>query len=468
MKLCYLLFLSVAWCGMNSVHSITCPQLVDAVMKFLEPLKERSEFFKSTKKSIMASTGLNLEDRQQVQTVFCAVLDSETKSIADISAQLQELYVPPINLAYGYVKLMKTLKETILSGTVLLENKREMIRFYEVTGFPNFPIKLSKTALAKFLTSFDNNILSNDFFTLADYNQETGESYLDLEKFIPLLAEATSLEDFVQKIDATYALMYEDYTKYEVERYLSNYNDTMVHDGTTEQILASYQALMGALKEAGFDQVTRGGPELYSCEFLSELAWETLGYAMDIFGDEIKQAAASELQLEFSLTDECAVKSFVCSVLKVESVAELSSLLSIADNMWYSYVTDNAMQVLLQPRYIVNQMLEELNLIRVAGRVGFPDLPLSITKGQARELASIMASYKYSEVNEEEMAEALQNAESMEDLESQLTTYSWVIWHTKEMTERYKGKEDKAITLAVNLFALGREAEKYGLLMLPD
>lgn len=109
MKLYYLCFLSVACFGLNSVAAITCPQLVDAVMEYFEYLKRDSfgNGFRATIMGIVSTTGI----KDEVEEIFCAVLDSETKTITNISASLQELYLPPTNLAFGYILLMNNLKK---------------------------------------------------------------------------------------------------------------------------------------------------------------------------------------------------------------------------------------------------------------------------------------------------------------------------------------------------------------------
>lgn len=214
-----------------------------------------------------------------------------------------------------------------------LDYEGQMKSFYDNTGFPNLPIKISKLPfVVKFLSSFDNSKLSSIFYSMSEFNEDTYEYNIDMQQFIPAFVEATSLEDFIQK-SSTYEMSEED-IKYEVARYQSLYNNTISLYETAEETVATAQALMDVLTEAGFDQVTRGGPELYTCKFLSELAWETLSYALDIAGHEIQTFAAHFLQFEFALTDHCAVKSFVCSLIKVKSVAELSSLLPIANSRW--------------------------------------------------------------------------------------------------------------------------------------
>jgi hypothetical protein len=67
---------------------------------------------------------------------------------------------------------------------------------------------------------------------------------------------------------------------------------------------------------AGFLGVTRGGPELYLCDFIADTAVEALESVVEIWGRPMVQMAMTmHMGLAFTVDDTAAVKEWVCSVV---------------------------------------------------------------------------------------------------------------------------------------------------------
>ena len=62
--------------------------------------------------------------------------------------------------------------------------------------------------------------------------------------------------------------------------------------------------------------MTRGGPALYTCDFIADTAVEALGYVVEIFGKEdVQRVMSRDMGLEFRVDDECALRSIVCGIM---------------------------------------------------------------------------------------------------------------------------------------------------------
>ena len=59
---------------------------------------------------------------------------------------------------------------------------------------------------------------------------------------------------------------------------------------------------------SGFLNVTRGGPALYTCDFIADVVVEALGYVVQIFGKEdVQQVMSRDMGLGFRVDDVCAL-----------------------------------------------------------------------------------------------------------------------------------------------------------------
>jgi hypothetical protein len=381
------------WCGVYASSDALVAAITDYAAG--KELDEKSDRFGPSLRDSVTYIGRDLSDPDEVRDWLWAFLEyDDPRSIAGLSRYASRNWeVSGPATAVVWTRLLASVRSDITEYTEIVENGKSLQAFYDATGYPDFPLQVNKEFILEELRKVPKAAILEVWRDAVDWKATTLSSNLavDYEGLAAAFSNAKTVRQFIGLLSGS-----DEYIDEWDAAMLLNDSANAADVTSLERTLIRANTLLSELTANDLLALPRGEGEMGTCDFLADDVLHLYHIAEKTLGWERTQNAVIRYA-KITGFDDDSIRDYVCKVAASKNQRDLADLVdeSVAGSI--SQLSELA-ALLVEPQRITGWITDVVKFMQVAKKIGFPEFPLRMNDGEAREIARILI-YRFGHPN---------------------------------------------------------------------